>query len=441
MSFLRPTRRNFLRGVAATSLLAPFASELLTAGPRKARAASPKRAMFVYVPDGCIPEKWHATGSEKDFTLPDMSAPLTPIKDKLVFLSGLTMYAGGATHEGGIRKVLTGVSDVSLDVFLGQKLGKDTPHASLQLGVGSNFQNGSGSMSFIGAGQEVKADDDPLNAFTRVFGGVAAGKEDGAAALAKRQKQSVLDAALSDLASMKTRLGTTERKKLDTHLESLREVERRITGNAITACDITAFNAAGFAKSSSDNYPKTYEREDKFQTVSRLQMDLAALSLSCGATRVASLMFSHPVSPLHLVDTGVSTANHDASHYGEATSNTAKDFVTLKRWFMEEFVYLIEKLDATPDGTGSLLDNTLILLCSELGDSNRHDHDNMPFVLAGGAGGALELGRSLKYNGKNAGQNEPHSKLLVSIANAMDVDVDTYGYAGHGTGGLTGLLR
>jgi len=437
MSFRRPSRRNFLRGVAATSLLAPFATDLVSGAQRKAYAASPKRVMFVYVPDGCIPEKWHATGSERGFTLPDMTAPLTPIKDHLVFLSGLTMYSGGATHEGGIAKVLTGVSDVSLDVFLGQQLGKDTPHRSLQLGVGSTFQNGSGSMSFIGAGQPVNPDDDPLNAFSRVFGNVGGGAEQD---LAARQKKSVLDAALSDLNALRTRLGNTEKGKLDTHLESLREVERRITGNAVAACDIANFNSVGFVNSGQDYYPKTYHREDKFQTVSRLQMDLAVLSLSCGATRVASLMFSHPVSPTHLLDTGVGTANHDASHYGDPTSGTARDFVTLKRWFMDEFVYLIEKMDATPDGAGTLLDNTLVLLCSELGDGNRHDHDNMPFVLAGRAGGALQTGRSLQFNGKNGGQNEPHTKLLVSIAHAMDVNIDSYGYTGHGKGPLSGLL-
>lgn len=437
MSFRRPSRRNFLRGAAATSLLAPFVPSLLSGKQSSAHAASPKRVMFVYVPDGCIPEKWHATGSEKSFTLPEMTAPLTPIKDHLVFISGLTMYSGGATHEGGIAKVLTGVSDVSLDVFLGQQLGKDTPHSSLQLGVGTTFQNGSGSMSFIGAGQPVNPDDDPLNAFSRVFGNVGGGAEQD---LAARQKKSVIDAALGDLNSVRTRLGNTEKDKLDTHLASLREVERRITGNAVAACDVAAFNALGFANSDQDSYPKTYHREDKFKDVSQLQMDLAVLSLSCGATRVASLMFSHPVSPTHLLDTGIGTANHDASHYGDPNSGTAKDFITLKRWFMDQFVYLIEKMDATPDGSGTLLDNTLVLLCSELGDSNRHDHDDMPFVLAGRAGGALKTGRSLKFNGKNGGENEPHTKLLVSIANALDVDVDSYGYTGHGKGPLSGLL-
>ncbi len=439
MSFVRPTRRNFLRGVAATSLLAPFAGELLSKGPSKARAASPKRAIFVYVPDGCIPSKWHASAAGKTFTLPEMSAPLAAVQDKLTFISGLDMYSGEGTHEGGIKKVLTGVSAESLDIFLGKKLGQDTPHSAIQLGVGSNFQNGSGSMSFV-SGAQVKADDDPLSAFTRIFG-AAVGTDDGAAALLKRQKKSVLDAALGDLTAVKMRLGATERVKLDTHLDSLREVERRITTNALGACDISAFNAAGFANLNSDSYPKTYEKEDKFQTVGRLQMDLAALSLSCGATRVASIMFSHPVSPLRIADTGVGINNHDASHFGDPNSATAKSFITLKRWFMEEFVYLIERLDATPDGTGTLLDNTLVLLCSELGDSNAHDHKNMPFVLAGGAGGALEMGRSLQYNGKNAGKNEPHTKLLVSIANAMDVTVDSFGFTGEGSGPLPGLLR
>jgi hypothetical protein len=437
MTRLPFSRRNFIRSTCATALLAPFAHQLAF-GTRKARAAAPKRVMFVYVPDGCIPEKWHAQGAGTSFTLPEMSSPLEVIKDRLVFLSGLTMYAGGATHEGGIAKVLTGVSDISLDVFLGDKIGGTTPHKSIQLGVGTTFQNGSGSMSFIGPNQPVNPDDDPLNAFSRIFGSVGGGNDED---LEKRKKKSVLDAALADLNGVRQKLGAVEKQKLDVHLASLREVEARLTNDVSKACDVGTFNSVGFSVNPMDYYPKTYHKEDKFQTVGRLQMDLAALSLSCGASNVVSLMWSHPVSPTKLVDTGVNLGNHDASHYGEATSETAKNFITLKQWFMREFVYLIEKLEATPDDGGSLLDNTLVLLCSELGDSNRHDHDNMPFVLAGGAGGKLETGRSLQFNGKNNGQNEPHSKLLVSIANAMDVDIDSYGYTGHGKGGLSGLLK
>jgi hypothetical protein len=169
-------------------------------------------------------------------------------------------------------------------------------------------------------------------------------------------------------------------------------------------------------------------------------MDLAVLALSCGATNVATLMWSHAVSPTHVKETGVTTGNHDASHYGTADSQNAKDFATLKRWFMTQFVYLIQKLEATPDEGGSLLSNTLVVLCSELGDSNNHDHERVPFVLAGQAGGAVRTGRFLDYRGKNKGKNEPHTKLLTSIANAMDVKIDSFGYAGEGTGLLTGVL-
>jgi hypothetical protein len=431
-------RRALLRGLSATALLAPFAQ---LPALRQARAAAPRRAMFVYVPDGCIPELWHPTGSETAFTLPAMSAPLERVKQHLVFLKGLTMYAGGATHEGGTAKVLTGVSPKSLDVFLGEQLGTTTAHRSLQLGVGATFQNGSGSVSYIGEGQPVNPDDDPTNAFARIFGATAgAAGDDPAAQLAQRRKQSVLDSSLSDLQALQLRLGKTEKEKLDVHLDSLREVERRIMGAASTAsCNVAGFNAGGFKVSPTDYYPKTYHTEENFKRMGQLQTDLAVLALSCGSTNVVSLMWSHAVSPTHILETGVSTANHDASHYGTRDSQFAKDFVTLKRWFMEQFASLIEKLASTPDVDGSLLDNTVVMLCSELGDSNNHDHVNVPFVLAGRAGGALKTGRFLDFSGKNAGENEPHNKLLVSVARAAGVTIDSYGFTGKGTGGLSGL--
>ncbi|HVZ34117.1 MAG TPA: DUF1552 domain-containing protein [Polyangiaceae bacterium] len=434
-------RRTLLRGLGATALIAPFAQ---LANLRRAQAAPPKRAMFVYVPDGCIPDIWHPTGSETSFTLPSMTAPLEAIKQNLVFIDGLTMYSGGATHEGGVAKVLTGVSPKSIDIFLGEQIGTTTPIRSLQLGVGSTFQNGAGSMSFIGDGQPVNPNDDPLNAFSGVFGSTAPGASNGVDPdLAKRQKQSILDAALADLNALEQKLGSTEKEKLDVHLDSLRELERRITNPAVImggACNPDGFNQVGFTVSATDYYPKTYHKEENFRKVGELMMDLATLALSCGSTNVVSLMWSHPVSPTHIQETGVTTGEHDASHYGDPSSQNAKDFTTLKRWFMDRFVYLIQKLAATPDTSGTLLDNTLVLLCSELGDSNRHDHDRVPFVLAGGAGGALKTGRFLNYEGKNAGENEPHTKLLVSVANAMGVQIDSYGFTGKGTGPLSGLL-
>ena len=437
MSKLALSRRHFLRGVGGSLVLAPFVSSIMQS---RARAAAAKRLLVVYVPDGCIPGRWHPTGSETSFTLPEMSAPLDPIKKHLVFLDGLTMYSGGATHEGGAAKVLTGVGPQSIDVHVGDKIGMNTPFRSLQLGVGATFQNGSGSVSYIGDKQQVQPDDDPLNAFSRVFGGVGGGADGD---LAKRKKQSVLDAVLGDLSALKTQLGSTEKQKLELNTDSVREVEKRLMCGALSGgagCAMPTFDTRGFSVNPMDYYPKTYHKEESFKTVGLMQMDLSALALSCGATNVATLMWSHAVSPTKLIETGVTTGNHDASHYGDASSQMAKDWVTLKRWWMTQFVYLIQKLEATPDEGGTLLSNTLVLLCSELGDSNLHDHDRVPFVLAGGTNLGLRTGRYLDYRGKNKGKNEPHTKLLTTVANAVGVKIDSFGYTGEGPGLLAGVL-
>jgi hypothetical protein len=446
-------RRSFLLRSAATVAAASPLLDLLSRA--SVAAAAPTRALFLYFPDGCIPGRFHPSGSERGFSLNEMTSPLEAVKQHCVFLDGLSMFAGGATHEGGVRKVLTGTADVSLDVFLGQRFAGQTPFNSLQLGVASTFENGSGGMSFIGHEQEVKPDDDPLNAFSRVFGGVSGGggSDGGDQDLVARRKKSVLDAALGDLSRLKAKYGAAEREKLETHTESVREVERRITSNVGAggaACDPGSFNAGGYSNSPNDYYPKTFHKEDNFQTITRLQMDLAALALSCSATRVASLMMSHPVSPTHLL--GIGPNQHDASHYGSADAALGQQFIQYQKYFMGEVAYLIDKLDKTPDSDGkSLLYNTVIFVCSELGDGNNHDHRRMPFLLAGQAGGALETGRFLNYqnsyngpfpDGEDANdKNQPHSKLLVSIANLMGAtDVDSFGYVGRGRGGLPGLV-
>jgi Protein of unknown function (DUF1552) len=431
-------RRAFLRGLGATALIAPFAQRGVLG---RAHAAPARRALFVYVPDGCIPDLWHPTGSETSFALAPMTEPLASVKRDLVFIDGLTMYGGGGNHEGGIAKVLTGVSPKSLDIFLGEQMGQQMPHRSLQLGIGSILQAAEPTMSFVGTGQPVIPDDNPLNAFERVFG-QADGSGKRVMSAADRQKVSVLDAATADLRALQQRLGSSEREKLDLHLDSLRELEDRITTQAATEiglCGARGFNPGGFKVLPGDFYPKTYHKDENFRTVGELQMDLAVRALSCGATNVVTLSWSHTVSPARLLETGIKRAHHDVSHYGEPDSQSAREFVIMKRWLMERFASLIQKLANTPEAGDSLLDHTLVVLVSELGDSNRHDHQRVPFVLAGRAGGALKTGRLLDYRGTNQGENEPHTKLLVSIANIMGSPIDSYGFTGKGTGPLPGL--
>ena len=420
------TRRSLVKGAGTAAALSLLFKQWI----RPAYAASPKRVLFVYVPDGVAPALWHPTGSERSFTLPEMAKPLEPIQADCVFMKGLNMYAGGPTHEGGVRKVLTGARDVSLDIYLGKEVGKDALHQSVQLGVGTQYQNGSGYVSMVAKETFVQPDDNPLNAFSSLFGASGPMGPSPEKLLRRKREQSILDTSTADLTALQSRLGTTEKAKLDLHLDSIRQVERRITG--MGGCTMVNFDTRGFKVNPMDYYPKTYHIESNFQLVGEMQMDLMALALSCGVTRVGVVQWSHPVSPTHVP--GSSVGHHDASHMGGAP------FTASRQWFMKEFVYLINKLKSYAEPDGTLLDNTAVLLCSELGDGALHDHVSIPFVLVGGKNLGLATSRSLDYSKQANGENQPHSKLLVSIAKAMGAKIDSFGYTGHGTGGLDGLF-
>ena len=169
-------------------------------------------------------------------------------------------------------------------------------------------------------------------------------------------------------------------------------------------------------------------------------MDLAVLALSCGLSRVVTLMWSHAVSPTKIP--GVTTiGNHDSSHYGtNPGSATGMQFIANRRWYMEQFAGLVQRMKATPYGDSNLLDHTVVYLCSDINDGDLHDHRSMPFVLAGGSKAGLRTGRFLDFTSKGqGGQNETHAKLLVSIARGLGDPIDSYGYTAMGTGGLAGL--
>src|SRR6185436_11891879 len=176
--------------------------------------------IVVFVPDGVVPSLWYPKGTETNFTLPMMSQPLEAIRGDCVFLQGISMYAGEPTHQGGTKKVITATGPQSLDVVLGQKLKGSSPFDAVQLGVASTFEDGSGSISFIGPGQQAKPDDNPINVFSRLFGnvkpmsGMGTGMMSGPD-LVSRQRQSVLDAIKGDLTLLQTRLGGTEKSRLD----------------------------------------------------------------------------------------------------------------------------------------------------------------------------------------------------------------------------------
>ena len=418
-----PNRRRFLKLLGLGGL---SAAALPLVRPALADAAGPRRAIFVYIPNGCNPNSWHPTGTEYDFQLPAMTQPLERVKQHCVFLQGIEMYGSGGTHEGGMRKVLTGRSgqshdlEASIDVFLGDYFRNQSQRPFLNLGVIGNEWGK--PITYGTDGSPIPTEDNPLAVFDSLFGEGSEDQSQNARSL------SVIDNALNEINRLKTRLGNVEREKLDYHLESLRTLEQRLSiGDGGATCDTSGFNEQGFVVTS-DAYGNEYMTHANAPVIGELQTDIAVRALACDLTRVVTLKWAYPVTPLAVPESGSSKPCHQASHDFDS------HFDLIKAWFVDRFAILIEQLAAYPDGNGSLLDNTVLFLTSELGHSSWHNHKNMPFVLAGGGAGGIRTGRSLSYD------NAAHNKILVSIAQFMGVPINQFGDTDDTPGPLPGLM-
>ncbi|WP_058555536.1 DUF1552 domain-containing protein [Thiohalocapsa sp. ML1] len=417
-----PARRGFLRTLGAASLgaaLSPLTWGL--ARPAVAQVSAPRRVIFVYVPNGVTYRSWHPVGAGSDFTLPVMTAPLQPVRQHCVFLRGVDMYGSAGTHEGGQVKMLSGRSGhmhdpgPTLDWYLGERFKTAVPRPFLNLGVIGN--EWSKPITFDAAGKAMNTDDNPLAVFERLFGTDAT--QD--ALIARRR--SLIDRSLAEVNALKTRLGGVEQQKLELHLESIRAVERTLGDVVAGSCDTAGFNTQGFTVTRNEHLSHA-----NFATVGRLQTDLAVLSLACDLTRVVTLKWAYPVTPVIIPSSGSSMPCHQASHMQDG------NFDLIKAWFAARFADLVGALAAYPDGAGSLLDNTLIWMFSELGDSSGHNHRNMPFVLAGGGAAGIAGNRVLDYG------NAAHNKILVSMARFAGVPISEFGNTDSNPGELGGLV-
>lgn len=439
------SRRGLLKALGGAAIALPF-YDLLRARPARAEVTA-KRVIFFYFPDGVamptggssLDNDFHAQGSGSSFSLSKQLEPLSAFKDDCVFLRGLSLGpADQNSHPGGAKKLLTGVdggNGQSIDQFLAQTAGASAPWHHLYLGAQSKKSKDSplaadAYISYPSAGQSIVPEDNPVTAFWSLFGqgaGQPGQTEPDAADV------SVIDGVLDDMKSLQARLGAVEKTKLDLHLEALRETEKRIksTGEPVPAtCDSPVKPGVDEAA--------LYDPA-AFPEVLRSQIDVMVLAMACGLTKVGTLQASYHTSELlmsrfegtELYTPGNDTGSHKASHYGTMDNPLYPVFVQQTRWWMSQFAYLLDALKKRPDGDGTMLDTSLVVLCSEVSDGNTHSHDNMPFILAGRANGRLSTGRALAYDGVR------HSNLLASVAHAMGQNV----CFGQECGGpLSGLL-
>jgi hypothetical protein len=444
------TRRHFMAGVGGISVALPLMHSL----PRESFAqagAFPKRLVIVYIPNGNIemPTGMDFAGS--------IMEPLTPFKEKMLLLSGLDLSVHdlppGEPHQQGMAW-LTGRplnpgnqvggdgtlagwgSGISIDQEIAKVIGNDTPHKSLHFGVQSTSYGGTEVrtvMSYTGSDQPIANETSPYNMFDLVFSKL--GADPLGLEKLRRRRHSVLDAVGKQYETLAPRLGAEDKVKLEQHLTAVRDVEMRLdnSGGALGgSCQIPMLGDK-IDLNSPSSYP----------AIGKLHMDLVAMALRCDLTRVITLQWSASTNnkpyPYLMYDAGdgpkpIAGDEHVMGHQPDTDVHAWGALRVIRRWYMEQFAYLLNLLESTPEGDGTMLDNTVVMLGSELARGNTHSHTDAPFLLAGSAGGYFKTNQHLTFEGKN-----PHNNLLVSLANSMGVDTNTFGMPEYCTGALAGL--
>ena len=432
-------RRTFLKGLG-TAIALPVMESLVPRGLAAAEAlaggkAAPRRMAFVYVPNGANMADWTPTATGSDFELPLILEPLKDHKKDFSVLTGLAQDKGFAHGDGagdharasatfltGAKPRKTGGADIkvgiSVDQFAAQQIGDRTRFASLELGtdkarLAGNCDSGyscaySFNISWKSENQPMPPEVDPRLVFDRLFHNGNSSEMDEVRIKRDRDRKSILDFALEDARALKSKLGMTDRRKLDEYLSAIRELEQRIE------------RAHGFAATMPDytrptGIPKSYEEHI------RLQFDLMALAFQTDTTRIATFILAHDGSNRQYPFIGVRDGHHDLSHHQGDEEKKAK-IAKINRFHMTQFAYFIEKLKSIREGEGSLLDNSMIVYGSGLGDGNRHNHDNLPVLLAGRGGGTINSGRHIQYD-----KGTPMNNLFLSMMGRMGVKADRLG--------------
>ena len=435
------SRRSFLRGAGVTLSL-PFLEAMLPAQTPLARTAATPTMRFagVFFPHGMAPGHWVPKTQGSDFTMPFIMQPLEPLRQHAVILSGL--HAKSAEPPKGVTgsdhfvaaaflcgtkpKKTTGADiqvDTTIDQLIAQKIGQDTLLPSLQLAVedpGASSSCGEGyscaytnSISWATQNKPLPMELNPQVVFERLFGD---GSDPEERAARRRQQRSILDMVVHSLGRLQREIGPADRTRLDQYAEDIREIERRLALAAKASADTPSIEVP-------TGVPEAFDEHIK------LQFDLTALAFQGDITRIATLLGARDLTNRSFPASGTNTGFHGGSHHAENPDKIA-DYAKINRYHVQMFAHFLDKLKSTPDGDGTLLDHSLLLYGSNMGNSNQHQHYDVPHILAGGASGQLKGGRHLAYPSKTV----PTGNLLLSI-------LDMFGIRQESIGDSTGRLE
>lgn len=426
------SRRTFLRGAGVTLAL-PLLDSMIPAltAQTKTAAAARARLAFVYVPHGAIMDKWTPKTEGAGFEFTPILKPLEPFRDYLNVISGLGHKAADTTavHSlspttwlSGVRPKATQGTDafagVTADQIAAEKIGQDTPLPSMELGTedhsgligecdrdyGCIYMN---TLSWRTPTTPLPMEINPRKVFERMFG-QGNNAEDR---LARRnQDRSILDALTQQANDLNRKLGAKDQSALGDYLDSVREIERRIqrAGAEQVAADLVLPSAPA-------GIPYSYEEHLK------LMYDLVALSFQANVTRVSTFMVAREISNRTYLQVGVPDGHHAISHHQNRAEKMEKN-VKIQTWHTTMFGQFLEKMQATRDGAGSLLDNSIIVYGSNMSNSNAHNHFPLPNLVVGGGAGRLKGGRHLRYP-----DHTPMTNLLLTALDKAGVELESLG--------------
>lgn len=423
-------RRTVLRGIG-TSLALPLLDAMVPAlTASAATAASPNRLRrlgYVYMPMGCDITRWKLAGDSLDELSPTLE-PLAPVKDHVAVVSGMELrnaYPGThATSNAAFLSAATAKRTESTDYYLGttvdqiaaRYMGQQTQLPSLEMamdmmamvgqcdnGYACVYQN---NLSWSSPTTPLPAEAHPRVIFETLFG-EGGSPEQRRSAL--RRRQSLLDAVSDELSRLNRQLGPADRQKVDGYLDSVREVERRIQRaeaqiheNPLPDLDRPV------------GVPADYDEHAK------LMFDLQVLALQGDVTRVITFQLARETSNRTYPQIGVSEPHHPLTHHGNDPEKIAK-VAKINRYHVSLFAYFLKRLQETPEGDGSLLDHSLYMYGSGMGNPNVHDHENLPILVAGGAAGNMRGGRHIRFE-----RPTPLANLHVTLLNKVGVHLDSF---------------
>jgi hypothetical protein len=429
------SRRTFLRGVGVSMALPWMESLDLRAASSAKRGDSepPVRLAVTFSGNGFHSKEWWAKGEGSGMELGKVLEPLTPFRERLLFVRGLyhEQARKGNIHSSQTGNMLSGApiasggdirSGTSFDQVLAQTYGRNTKVPSLVLAceqsnpsVHKNYSMlYSSHISWSSPTTPTPLELYPALAFDRLF------KDESSPA-----DISVLDAVLSDATSIRKTLGKNDQQKLDEYLESVRDVEKRLQN-------------AG-KRGELQGWRPTLEKPDRPRPADgipqdiaehmRLMVDVMVLGFQTDTTRIATLKLNNDHSALRFPNLpSVQQTGHGIDYmiHHLLSHSDGADWLKVNQFFMEQLAYLAQRLDAIKEGNKSLLDNTMILHCSSMMAGARHDNDQLPVIVLGGGGGRLKGGRVLDYKDKPQRQL---CRLFLSLMDKMDVHPNTFGDA------------